>query len=64
MLLSPKAKRRSEYKKRKFRAEIAEGRKEMYQETKCSNCGTTTNKQPAGDGCHSCQRGTMEKTGR
>lgn len=27
--------------------------------TKCTYCGTETETQPVGDGCHACSRGTM-----
>lgn len=28
--------------------------------TRCSYCGTKSTNQPAGDGCHTCQRGIMQ----
>lgn len=27
---------------------------------KCTACGTETDRQPEGDGCHSCSRGYMK----
>jgi uncharacterized protein (DUF983 family) len=31
-----------------------------YPVTRCSNCGTESRNQRAGDGCHTCQRGVMQ----
>lgn len=32
----------------------------MRENVECSFCGTQTNRQPAGDGCHACSKGTMK----
>lgn len=32
----------------------------LYQQTICSNCKTTSNQQPIGDGCHVCLCGYMK----
>lgn len=37
-----------------------EGITPMAQQTKCSYCGETSTIQPIGNGCHTCNQGTME----
>lgn len=32
----------------------------MYPETKCDHCGQKARNQPAGNGCHTCNRGVMK----
>ncbi|MBD9674942.1 hypothetical protein IB275_30475 [Pseudomonas sp. PDM21] len=35
-----------------------------YPKTRCSYCGTETNNQPSGDGCHTCLKGIMKPAAR
>ena len=34
--------------------------KMLYFLTRCTSCGIKSNNQPVGDGCHTCQSGSMQ----